>query len=231
MIGLLERLKGLLIKQAVPIKLGSECPLFGQHKTSPIRRGYPQVICKCGAIGVTDIKVGRNTISLSPGGTDVIRWSATQLAVAAGDLGMDVATGELSTFISGSARAVLTTFSNQQSLFTFTHIAGAASTGALGFTPRFAIYTGVAEDGGAAECAAGTSVITGTGTSARYAGSTFPAAIGVNTTGTVNFDADAAIKIGAAGAELDVTAFSAAGITLTWSAGVGVHNGFLLVVG
>lgn len=58
----------------------------------------------CGAFNM--LKVGGNTISLSPAG-DVIRWSGTQAALALGDLGMNVATGRPSAFISGAARNLI----------------------------------------------------------------------------------------------------------------------------
>jgi len=66
----------------------------------PIRRGYPQRICICGAM-----RVGANTITLSPAGVgDVARWSASQAAVAAGDLAMNVSTGRARQFALGFSR-------------------------------------------------------------------------------------------------------------------------------
>lgn len=67
-----------------------------EHRYVPIRHGYPQRICKCGAM-----KIGKNTITLSPGGADVLRWSTTQAATAAGDIGMNVTTGRPSAFVGG----------------------------------------------------------------------------------------------------------------------------------
>lgn len=50
---------------------------------------------------------GEHSITLSPAGLgDVIRWSATQAALAAGDIGMDVATGSPKVFTSGASRSL-----------------------------------------------------------------------------------------------------------------------------
>ena len=75
--------------------------MIHQHNFVPIKRGYPQKICTCGAM-----KIGANTITMSPGGTDVVRWSATQAATAAGDVGMNTTSGRLSTFVGGGAADV-----------------------------------------------------------------------------------------------------------------------------
>jgi hypothetical protein len=56
---------------------------------------------------VRETVVGSNTISSSPGGVDVVRWSGTQAALALGDLGMDVGTGRGQQFRSGATRGVL----------------------------------------------------------------------------------------------------------------------------
>ena len=55
-----------------------------KHKWVSIRKGYPQKICLCG-----ELKVGTNTVLLG----DLVRYSSTKLPVAAGQLGMDLATG------------------------------------------------------------------------------------------------------------------------------------------
>ena len=53
------------------------------------------------------LKFGSNTIDLSPSGVgDVIRWSGTQAALAAGDLGMDVSTGRPSAVIDDVVKAL-----------------------------------------------------------------------------------------------------------------------------
>lgn len=65
------------------------------------------------------LKVGQNTISLSPAGVgDVVRWSATKTAVALGDIGMDVTTGRPSAFI-GGVNAPLATQAEVAGLTTF----------------------------------------------------------------------------------------------------------------
>lgn len=80
------------------------------HTWVPIRRGFPQMICRCGAMKSRGMVVGENTITLSPAGVgDVIRWSATQAPVAAGDIGMNVTTGNPQAFIGGAAKDLAST--------------------------------------------------------------------------------------------------------------------------
>lgn len=75
-----------------------------KHKWVAIRRGFPQRMCLCGAIKSRGLVVGENTITLSPAGVgDVMRWSATKAPVAAGDIGMDVATGRPQAYVGGTA--------------------------------------------------------------------------------------------------------------------------------
>lgn len=107
-------------------------------------------------------------------------------------------------------------------LFTFTHIAGPASTGPLGFTPKFAIYTALATDGGSNSN--GVAVIKGTGTDARW--------VGRDGVSLPIEDPSSALMVGAA-KRLTVTAFGPGGITLTWAAlaVVSSHTGHLMVVG
>lgn len=189
-----------------------------------LRRNVPIFVCVCGAM-----KIGKNTITMSPGGTDVVRWSATQAATTLGDIGMDVTTGEPQAFIGGASRSILTTFSNQQSLFSFTHSSGAASTGALGFTPRFCIYTGAFENSAATSFTFSTGFATGTGSLARGACA--------STTNLTAGDDDAIAGISTSSwastfnRDLDVTAFSSSGIELTWSGTINNHAGKLLVIG
>lgn len=131
-------------------------------------------------------------------------------------------------------------------IFSFTHISGTASTGALGFTPKFAIYTGVIQETtvGVIQSTHSVGVIIGVGGSARASSMTLRGIAGTDVTGSeVSGDDDAAAGYaaasgGAAGfsgsfatSDLDVTAFSAAGIDLTWSTAVDLHAGKLLVVG
>jgi hypothetical protein len=131
-------------------------------------------------------------------------------------------------------------------IFTFTHASGTASTGALGFTPKFAIYSGVADDSGAG-ADTGThfvGLIVGIGGLARSAGIGVLSGLDFLTGGGVTGDDDSAGGLRALGGgggvqfdttwviDLDVTAFSSLGIDLTWSAaGITDHRGQLLVVG
>jgi hypothetical protein len=76
------------------------------HKFVPLRKGFPQKICPCGEVrGVSSIKVGQNTIDVGAGGAgDVIRFTGSQAALAAGDLGMDNVSGRPRAFIEGEDR-------------------------------------------------------------------------------------------------------------------------------
>jgi hypothetical protein len=75
-------------------------------------------------VHLPEVHFGEQSITCSPSGVgDVIRWSATQAAVAAGDIGMDVATGRPSGFI-GGVNAPLATSSE---------VTTATSTGILGW--------------------------------------------------------------------------------------------------
>ncbi len=237
MMGMMERLKALVGLLPAQVQPGSECSVFGKHKPIAIRRGYPQVMCKCGALGVRSLKIGANSITMSPAGVgDVIRWSATQNAVAAGDIGMDVSTGVPNAFINGAVANILSTENNLQSVFEFTHTTGAASTGALGFTPRFAIYVGAMEVA-ASNIVLASGLIIGTGLAAKAA-SLLLASGGQ----TVSGDGSAAAGYSGNGGgqvfssgmsnDLDVTVFDATGVELTWAAPItGSHAGKLLVVG
>ena len=69
-----------------------------KHRWVLLRPGFPQRICRCGAIKALALQVGEHSISLSPAG-DVIRWSASQAALAKGDIGMDVSTGRPRAFV------------------------------------------------------------------------------------------------------------------------------------
>ena len=48
-----------------------------KHKWGVIRKGYPQRICKCGILRTPQLKVGANTITLSPAAVDVIHWTTS----------------------------------------------------------------------------------------------------------------------------------------------------------
>lgn len=128
-------------------------------------------------------------------------------------------------------------------VFSFSHISGSASTGALGFTPKAAWYTGSVNNGtGADECHANGFAI-GTGTNQRSAGfsnnvANSPQSNGVTATtdGQAIFGQNTSIQNTATQSaawarELQVTAFGAGGITLTWSSAVNAHSGNLLVIG
>lgn len=67
---------------------------------------YPHRICVCGAFWAPGgTRVGENSISISPTAAgDVVRWSGTQAAVQAGDLGMNTTSGRPSAFVGGSAQ-------------------------------------------------------------------------------------------------------------------------------
>jgi len=45
-------------------------------------------------VHVRELMIGKQTISLSPGGTDVVQWSASQVTSSGGQIGMDTSTGE-----------------------------------------------------------------------------------------------------------------------------------------
>jgi hypothetical protein len=99
---MMQRLRGLVGMLPTAVPPGSECSAFGKHRPIAIRRGYPQVICRCGSLGVRSLKIGENTIRMSPAGVgDVIRWTGTQAAVATGDIGM-AASGRPQVFVGGS---------------------------------------------------------------------------------------------------------------------------------
>lgn len=76
------------------------------HKFVPLRKGFPQKICACGEVrGVSSIKIGQNTIDVGAGGAgDVIRFTGSQAALQAGDLGMDNVSGRPRAFIESEDR-------------------------------------------------------------------------------------------------------------------------------
>jgi len=80
-----------------------------KHKWVPIPglRRFPQRLCRCGMIKSNGVQAGQNTIILSPPGVgDVARWSATQNAVASGDIGMNTVSGRIQQFRSGLSQSV-----------------------------------------------------------------------------------------------------------------------------
>ena len=130
-------------------------------------------------------------------------------------------------------------------LFTFTHVAGTVSTGALGFTPKVVFYTGVANTNGLGngDTSSAAGFATGTLGNARSAGFAYtegPGAPqqpggsgGVSDAGIGGFNQaiQNSVSQGSFGRILSVTAFSAAGIDLTWNLAVNAHHGNLLVIG
>lgn len=131
----------------------------------------------------------------------------------------------------------------QVALFSFGHSSGTASTGAIGFTPKFAIYTGAIQIS-SAEMGIAQGFAIGTAGNARANGFSFnvgpgapqlPGATSAADQNAIGGEAsavqNAAQFTGGFSADLDVTAFSAAGIDLTWSTPVNNHIGNLLVVG
>lgn len=127
-------------------------------------------------------------------------------------------------------------------IFPFSHSSGTQSTGAIGFTPKIAIYVGAIQIS-SAEVGIATGFAIGTAGNARGNGFSFNTGPGAPQLP----GASAAIDASAIGGELnaiqntaqfssfsrslDVTAFGPAGIDLTWSASVNSHSGHLLVIG
>lgn len=126
-------------------------------------------------------------------------------------------------------------------MFSMTHTSGTFSTGALGFTPKFAVYSG-AVAGPLAEANTFDHVVgfaTGAGTAiaAGIVVNDDPASSGLDNNSGGDDDAigghitaDGSFKTSFA-IDLDVTAWSAAGIDLTWTGSVTGHRGKLIVIG
>lgn len=137
--------------------------------------------------------------------------------------------------------------SENVSVFSFTHTSGSASTGALGFTPKMAIYTAVTSysDGTRIYGSHSTGIANGTGTGARVTGTTIAGgASGYIEYGECEYDGSGiafgvtAIAAGAGSVTLaapdrflDVTAWGSSNITLTWDNSVTGHDGYLIVMG
>jgi hypothetical protein len=134
----------------------------------------------------------------------------------------------------------------QVAIFSMTHVSGTFSTGPLGFTPKFAIYSGVAITTvvGVNHHGHAVGFVIGPGGSARAAGVFLRSISGTDVTGALASGDDDAIggldnTFGNSGPffdtsfpiDLDVTAFGPGGIDLTWSAAVTDHAGKLIVVG
>lgn len=67
------------------------------HNWVPIRKGFPQSLCKCGML-----KVGTHTVLLG----DLVRYTSTKAPVAMGEIGMDLATGRAQQFVGGAAQEI-----------------------------------------------------------------------------------------------------------------------------
>lgn len=57
-----------------------------EHVWKPIKKGFPQRVCSCGVMAVSELKIGDNTITLSPGGSgdDTMRFSALGTPTSSG---------------------------------------------------------------------------------------------------------------------------------------------------
>lgn len=124
------------------------------------------------------------------------------------------------------------------SVFNFTHEVGSASTGALGFTPRYIFYSGIV----VAFDAVGVSHVFGFANETDQMGAGWgigASVVSVDLGGAGgdvaifgNVTIDKAIPFTSSFFNaLRVSAFSSAGITLTWDSDVFEHSGKLIVVG
>ncbi|MGH7260550.1 MAG: hypothetical protein ACREI9_07685 [Nitrospiraceae bacterium] len=80
------------------------------HEWEPIRRGFPQMVCRCGVLhSPGGVKAGRNTIEVGPVGLgDVLLWSgAGQDAGGLGQLAMRTNTGRPSFFMDGDFQGTM----------------------------------------------------------------------------------------------------------------------------
>lgn len=129
-------------------------------------------------------------------------------------------------------------------IFSFSHVSGSQSTGALSFVPKVAFYVGNANYGGSggdAACAAGFAI--GTLANARACSFDFvegpgspqlpggSAGVGPDSIGGFLRAIQNNAQTSSFDRRLQVTAFSIAGITLTWDIAVNSHSGHLLVLG
>lgn len=66
-----------------------------KHRWTALKKGFPQKICACGLIAVKELKIGKNTITMSPLGSsdDTMRYSAFGTPGTVSQLAMDPATG------------------------------------------------------------------------------------------------------------------------------------------
>jgi hypothetical protein len=66
-----------------------------RHRWTPLKKGFPQKICACGLVAVKELRIGKNTITLSPGGNgdDTMRYSLFGTPGTVSQLAMDPSTG------------------------------------------------------------------------------------------------------------------------------------------
>ena len=76
------------------------------HRWESPLKGFPQKFCRCGAMRVPEMKVGKHTLSMSG---DLLTWSGSVNPGAMGAVGMDTATGRLICYVGGAAKAVMVT--------------------------------------------------------------------------------------------------------------------------
>ena len=99
--GLLDRLLGrsprIVSAVAVP------APELHRHEWVPIRRGFPQRMCRCGCIWAPGgMKAGHNTISVSPAAyPEIIRFTADGTPIQRGDSAHNLGSGLLQGFHHG----------------------------------------------------------------------------------------------------------------------------------
>lgn len=86
------------------IQTESICKLRGKHLWIPPWWKGRRVCALCGRY--ESLTIGNNSIQLSPGGVDVIKWSASGAPSASGELGMDVSTGLPQCYTGGTATAL-----------------------------------------------------------------------------------------------------------------------------
>jgi len=164
---------------------------------------------------------------------------ATVAPLSVGANGAGVAVDNSTIVHTGGTLSASTDGNLQVATFTFTHVSGASSTGALSFEPKLAIYMGAFDNAASTLTGRTTGFATGTGTAMCEFFSINDAGT-APTTGT-DLDSIGGIETGAGGyraaatSELNVTVFSkAAGIELTWAGTdvpLGSHQGFLVVLG
>lgn len=88
-------------------------PQQHKHKLTYWKKGFPLRLCKCGYMDGIYPKIGQNSIDIGAAGDgDIVRWSATQAALAAGDIGMSASdtesqNGRPSAFIQGEAQDII----------------------------------------------------------------------------------------------------------------------------